>query len=145
MSKFSENLKDLLSEAELNASSLARRTEIDASTLAALLRGESLPSMETLIKLADHFLCSTDYLLGLSDDLKEISPRRVPPFPERLTFLLQYFKVTKYRLEHDTGFSEKTVNRWHNGKTCPAADSLIRLAKYFDCSVDFLLGRSDLQ
>ncbi|MFR1555304.1 MAG: helix-turn-helix domain-containing protein, partial [Coriobacteriales bacterium] len=85
--------------------------------------------------------CSTDYLLGLTDQLSEEEFKRRPPFPEQLTFLLNHFKVTKYRLEKQTGLSEKTVNRWHNGKTQPTVDSLIRLAKYFDCSVDFVLGR----
>ena len=47
----------------------------------------------------------------------------------------------EYRLEKDTHLSEKTVNRWHNGKTQPTVESLIRLSKYFGCSVDFLLGR----
>ena len=46
-----------------------------------------------------------------------------------------------YEKAKQTKLSEKTVNRWHNGKTQPNAESLIKLAKYFDCSVDFLLGR----
>lgn len=65
----------------------------------------------------------------------------MPPFLERLTFLLKYFNVTKYRMEKDTGLAEKTVNRWSDGKMQSTVDSLIRLAKYFDYSVDFILGR----
>ena len=77
----------------------------------------------------------------MTDKLLEEEFRQRPPFPEQLTFLLKHFNVTKYRMEKDTGLAEKTVNRWHNGKTQPTVDSLIRLAKYFDCSVDFILGR----
>ena len=150
MSNLSENLKDLMEEAEIKAPALAQATGIDSSTILTLLRGDGLqiglrgdglPYVDTLVKLADYFKCSTDYLLGLTDQLSEEEFKQRPPFPEQLTFLLNHFKITKYRLEKQTGLSEKTVNRWHNGKTQPTVDSLIRLAKYFDCSVDFILGR----
>lgn len=141
MSNLSENLKDLMNEAEINAPALALATGIDPSTILTLLRGEGLPYVDTLVSLADHFRCSTDYLLGLTDRLEDIPFKKRPPFSEQLTFLLNHFKITKYRLEKQTGLSEKTVNRWHNGKTQPTVESLIRLANYFDCSVDFILGR----
>ena len=130
-----------MEEVEIKAPALARLTGIDASTILTLLRGDGLHYVDTLVTLADYFKCSTDYLLGLTDRLTEENFKQRPPFAEQLTFLLNHFKVTKYRLEKQTGFSEKTVNRWHNGKTQPTVDSLIRLAKYFDCSVDFVLGR----
>lgn len=141
MSNLSENLKDLMAEAEIKAPALARATGIDSSTILTLLRGDGLPYVDTLVTLANYFKCSTDYLLGLTDQLFEEEYKQRPPFSEQLTFLLNHFKVTKYRLEKKTGLSEKTVNRWHNGKTQPTVDSLIRLAKFFDCSVDFVLGR----
>ncbi len=137
----SEILKDLMEEAEINAPVLAKATGIDSSTILTFLRGDGLPYVDTLVTLADYFKCSTDYMLGLTDKLSEEEFRQRPPFKEQLTFLLKHFNVTKYRMEKDTGLAEKTVNRWHNGKTQPTVDSLIRLAKYFDCSVDFILGR----
>lgn len=141
MSNLSESLKDLMEEAEINAPALAKATGIDSSTILTFLRGDGLPYVDTLVTLADYFKCSTDYLLGLTDKLSEEEFKQRPPFKEQLTFLLKHYNVTKYRMEKDTGLAEKTVNRWHNGKTQPTVDSLIRLAKYFDCSVDFILGR----
>ena len=116
MSRLSENLKDLMQEAEINAPALAKATGIDASTILTLLRGDGLPYVDTLVKLADHFHCSTDYLLGLTDLLTEETYKERPPFSERLTFLLCNFKTTKYRLEKETGLSEKTVNRGIMGR-----------------------------
>lgn len=130
-----------MTEAEIKAPALALATGVDPSTILSLLRGDGLPYVDTLVSLADHFRCSTDYLLGLTDRLEDIPFKKRPPFPEQLTFLLNHFKITKYRLEKQTGLSEKTVNRWHNGKTQPTIESLIRLANFFDCSVDFVLGR----
>ena len=141
MSNLSENLKLLMAEAGMKSPALAEATGIDSSTILTLLRGEGLPYVDTLVTLADYFNCSTDYLLGITDTPDERQFKKRPPFSEQLTFLLKHFQVTKYRIEKDTGLSEKTVNRWHNGKTQPTVESLIRLAKYFDCSIDFLLGR----
>ena len=42
------------------------------------------------------------------------------------------------------GFSTATATHWKNG-TVPKADVLIIIADYFDCSVDYLLGRTDIQ
>ncbi len=141
MSKLSENLKCLMNDAGIKSAALADAIGIDQSTVLSLLRGEGLPYTDTLVKLADYFSCSTDYLLGLTDDYSGTQFKQRPPFSQQLTIILAHFNVTKYRMEKDTGIAEKTVNRWHNGKTQPTSESLIKLANYFDCSVDFILGR----
>ena len=38
------------------------------------------------------------------------------------------------------GFSNQTVSFWESGKREPSLDALVSVAKYFDVSVDFLLG-----
>lgn len=141
LSKVSERLKDLMYEAEIRTPALAKKTNIDQSVISKFLRAERMPSVKSLVTLADFFNCSTDYILGLTDfpDERTYPPR--PPFGQRLNFLLEHFQVTKYRLEKQTGFSEETVNRWQRGKYEPTAESLVRLAEYFGCSTDFILGR----
>lgn len=141
LEQLSERLKDLMTEADVKTPALAERTKIDQSVISKFLRAERLPSAKTLVSLADFFHCSTDYLLGLTDSLKETSFKQRPPFSKQLSFLLSYFHVTKYRLEKETKLTEETVNRWHKGRYEPTVESLIRLANYFDCSVDFILGR----
>lgn len=141
LSKVSERLKDLMTEADIKALELAERTRIDQSVISKFLRAERLPSAKTLVALADFFYCSTDYLLGRTDSLEESSFKQRPPFSKQLSFLLSYFHITKYRLEKETKLTEETVNRWHKGRYEPTVESLIRLANYFDCSVDFILGR----
>ena len=107
MSNLSEALKDLMAEAEIKAPALAQATGIDSSTILTLLRGDGLPYVDTLVTLADYFKCSTDYLLGLTDRLSEEEFKQRPPFPEQLTFLLNHFKITKYRLESRQDFPRR--------------------------------------
>ena len=141
LSKTSERLKDLMREADIRCVDLAKKTNLEPSVISKFLRAERMPSAKSLVTLADFFRCSTDYLLGLSDILDERTFRQRPPFNEQLNFLLRHFEVTKYRLEKGTMLSEETVNRWQKGTYEPTAESLIRLAEYFGCSVDYILGR----
>ncbi len=137
LSKLSERLKDL----EVNIPMLSANVNIEQSALLRIVKAERPPSTASLVKLADFFHCTTDYLLGTSDLLDEKSFKQRPPFHEQLTFLLDHFKISKYRLEKATKISEQTVNNWQKGKYEPNVENLIRMSKYLKCSVDFVLGR----
>ncbi len=141
LSKLPERLKELMEEAEISTPKLADIIDIDHSAISKFLKAERLPSATTLVNLADFFHCTTDYLLGRSDILDERSFKQRPPFNEQLSFLLDYFKISKYRLVKETKISEQTVINWHKGKYEPTVESLVKIAKCLKCSVDFVLGR----
>lgn len=141
LSKLAKRLKELMEEAELNVPALSNKVNIEQSAILRFVKAERLPSAASLVKLADCFDCTTDYLLGLSDILDDRSFKARPPFNEQLSFLLDHFKISKYRLEKETNIAEQTVINWHKGKYEPNVESLIKIAKYFGCSVDFVLGR----
>ena len=44
-----------------------------------------------------------------------------------------------------TGISSGNISDWLSGRSQPKAEALIKLADFFDCSVDYLLGRTDKQ
>ena len=33
--------------------------------------------------------------------------------------------------------------KYESGDTCPSLESLVKIADYLDCSIDYLLGRTD--
>ena len=41
------------------------------------------------------------------------------------------------------GIQEKTINGWINKKYSPSIEFLFKLAQYFDCSIDYLVGLKD--
>lgn len=141
LSKLPERLKDLMQEAELNVPALSDKINVEASAVLRIVKGERLPSATTLVNLADVFNCTTDYLLGLSDILDDRKFKTRPPFGEQLNFLLKYFNITQYRFIKETKIAEQTVINWRKGKYEPNVESLVKLAKHFKCSVDFILGR----
>ena len=53
--------------------------------------------------------------------------------------------LTQTDLASRFGKTESAARAWELGRTKPDADTLIELSKYFDCSVDYLLGLSDVK
>lgn len=47
------------------------------------------------------------------------------------------------RLSEATGISTGNISDWKSGRSMPTAIKLDILADYLDCSVDYLLGRTD--
>ncbi len=43
-----------------------------------------------------------------------------------------------------TGIDQKTLSNYETGKTLPDSYALIRLADFFDVSIDYLVGRANI-
>ena len=59
-----ERLKEKRTKAKLTQAAIADRLRVSQSTYAGYETGKRQPDIETLLKLADIFETSTDYLLG---------------------------------------------------------------------------------
>ena len=142
LTDFAERLNDFILESNIDANTLAKTLNIGNSTISRYLHGQHLPDLESLIKIADYFKCPTDYLLGLEEDVynQQFSP--CPPFAERLAFLLEYFNTPSQRVYKNADISKGRFYDWKNGVSSPSVDNLVKLAQFFNCSVDFIIGRA---
>jgi len=61
-------------------------------------------------------------------------------FKDRIKYLIDKRDMPVAQLALDFGKTESAVRSWILGRTKPDADTLINLAKYFNCSTDYLLG-----
>ena len=65
MEELSAKLSDLLASHDMSQRKLSKDTGISNSTVSRILSGEMRnPTADTLVKLADYFGVTTDYLLG---------------------------------------------------------------------------------
>ena len=48
--------------------------------------------------------------------------------------------MTQRELGDRLGYSNQTVSFWESGRREPDLDALVAIAKFFDVSVDYLLG-----
>lgn len=46
-------------------------------------------------------------------------------------------------LAQKTGIDQRTISNYETGKTVPDAYALVRLADFFDVSIDYLVGRTE--
>ena len=57
--------------------------------------------------------------------------------------LLRTHGVSVYQVSKATGISASTFTDWKNGRSCPKADKLARIADFFSVSLDELMGTSE--
>ena len=64
---------------------------------------------------------------------------------QRIQDLIKSRKITQAELAERVGLSSSTLSRYLQGQTANLGDGfIIRIAKYFDVSTDFLLGETDI-
>ena len=142
LSKLPNRLKELMFDKGVNASILAENLGIGSNTITRYLQGAHLPEFDIFVELVEYFHCSADFLLGTLEYPqyeKEFLP--VPAFALRLRAALDELGVSQYALQKKTKISWNNIHKWLKGERLPLPDSLLRLAKALDCSVDYLLGR----
>lgn len=141
MSVFAERLNELMFDNKTTPESLSKALDVDLSLIYKYLRKEFTPSVPNAIKIANYFHCSLDYLLGLSEDISTINCSVVKPFSIQLKELLKEHNCTRYKLKKDTGLAKQSVDDWYHGIRVPSIENVIILSKYFNCTIDYLLGR----
>ena len=142
LSKTPERLKELMFDKEINAPALAKAIGVKSNTITRYLQGFCLPTFQTFIKLTDYFHCSADFLLGLQDDPNyDANFLTPPPFSQAFKTALKVCNFSQYALQKQTGISWANFHYWLNDIRLPYVDSLVKIARTMDISVDYLLGR----
>ena len=67
----------------------------------------------------------------------------MPSFPDRLKELRKNKGVTQKTVAEYLGITERGYQNYEIGKSTPSYETLIKLANFFDMSLDYLTGRSD--
>ena len=145
LSKFGETLSELIAMQDLNATRLGKQLNIDRSTITKYLAKRSLPKLQFAIKIVDYFGCSLDYLFGLTDDYQKRNYLPCPPFHQVFQQLLNSRNCTRYRLFTDLEIHDQIVDDWYYGRSIPSIHNLVRIANYFGCTLDELVGRKAVE
>lgn len=66
-------------------------------------------------------------------------------FAERLDELMAEKKMNSLRLSKEIGGSDRVIGAWRKGEYEPKLERLIRLAEFFNVSLDYLAGRSEVR
>lgn len=66
-------------------------------------------------------------------------------FKDRIKELRKEKGLSATQLATEFGKADSSVRTWETGKSKPDADTLVNIAEYFNCSVDYLLGKSNFR
>ena len=61
----------------------------------------------------------------------------------RLKEIRQKRRISQLKLALDLNTSQNTISRYETGEREPGIDELIKIADYFNVSLDYLLERTD--
>lgn len=62
---------------------------------------------------------------------------------ENLRIIREKRNINQVKIAVDLKISQESISKYETGKAFPSKDILIKLADYLNCSIDYLLGRTD--
>lgn len=66
-------------------------------------------------------------------------------FANRLKRLRKELKLTQEQLSHELNIARSTISGYETERKEPDYDTLIYIANYFDVSIDYILGRTNVR
>lgn len=144
---FSIRLREMMGSEDLSKRAFVAKIGVERKSLLNWLNGMYYPRYDALIKIADYFNVSIDFLVGRTkntyQEYKSLFPLEHIPalFRSKLSRYMADMKITKYRLAKSLGIGQTTLSRWFMVGGMPEISILIKIASLMNESVDYLLGR----
>lgn len=138
--KFKSTFKDLIEQKEIGIGELAKELNTSRFVIHKWLTVAKDMRLSSLLKIADYFKCSIDYLCGRTDVYLGYMPQEIPPFSDRLKEVLAECNKSAYRLFKDTKIMPPQLHQW-TYNTRPMLNNLELIANYLEVSIDYLIGR----
>jgi len=129
----------------LTQAELASKVNVSQKSISKYERSERRPTYETLMKMADLFGVSVDYLLGKSNDKfsnKDEDPANISS-AEALKKCVQRTGFSYPEIARKLGISQDLLEDYLSGSIAPPYNILISLSDICEVSTDCLLGLRD--
>lgn len=146
--KIKENrLEELRLDNDLKQKDLANELNISGKNYSDWERGVTDIPLEKSNELANYYDCSLDYLFGLSN-IKIINERKninLELLSQRLLDTRKERNLTQSELSKDVGYHQRTYAHYENGSRIPTSFKVFYIALYYNISLDYLVGKSDIK
>ncbi|MCM1289459.1 MAG: helix-turn-helix domain-containing protein [Corallococcus sp.] len=143
LEKFAERLSWLMFDKKLSSVELTSILGCGHTTINRYLKGNRLPKTEFVIRIADYFNCTTDYLLGLEEESYFCTFHKCPLFHKHFENVLNKCTMSPLSLHELTQIPLSAIYYWLDGTYLPTIDKIVQISETLNCSVDYLLGRTD--
>ena len=139
MNSFTDRLEGLLIERNISKNQLSKIIGVMPDTIYGYFRKNYFPEIHIAKRMADFFNCSLDYLFGLTEQITNNDKNNMS-FAETIKMLIKQNNKSIEKTMKELKIGEKTYYRWQSGESKPLTSVIITLAKYFDVSVDYIIG-----
>lgn len=141
--EFQDRLNSIIKDKECTKYEFSSLVGVSKEVISRSCLYGIIPSLQSLIKIADYLNISISYLLGKTSNSNFIKSECNVSFHERLRSLANE-KHKKYsEIARKMIFPESYFHDWIRTNTLPSLDYLIKIAEYFNVSPDYILGRTD--
>lgn len=138
---FSKRLRELRAERKTTQKQCAESLGVKLTNYNKWENGIT-PSLEVIANIADYYEVSTDYLLGKESSTDYDSCNT---FSERLVELRNARGLSQDSVAVEIGICKNSIYYYENNKRVPDANTIIKLAQFYNVSSDYLLGISDIK
>lgn len=139
---FNEILKKLMTEKNISNYRLAKEIGVSNSTIANWLNGVSRPNDEKLQKLADYFDVSVDYLIGRTNNEKDISNQEIA---KKISAISKEKGITLSFICAKIGTRRQFFADVKSGNSSISPDRLAQIAEILGTTPEYLCGETDIK
>lgn len=140
--------EELRLDAEKKQGDIANVLEVKRNTYSKWENCINDMPLEKANELANYYQTTLDYLLGLSDKKIFIeNPLEInwDIVTIRLLELRKENKLSQEFLSEKLGFAQTTYSQYEIGTRRPTTMKLLIIAQYYNVSIDYLVGRSNVK
>ena len=141
--EFKQRFLELIDELDCKKSEIPKLLNIDYNVYIKITEFGIIPKPVVLIRIADYFNISVEYLLGRTNNSYFFKTETVTTFLERYQALKTEKNLTDYAIAQKLHITTSYTTNWKNKKYMPSIINLIELSETFKVSLDYLLGRTD--
>lgn len=140
---FKQRFLELIDELDCKKSKIPILLGINYNVFIKITEFGFVPKPVVLIRIADYFDVSVEYLLGRTDNSCFIKAQTAETFLCRYKKLKAENDLTDYAIAQKLHVSTSYTTSWKNKNYIPSIVNLILLSEMFKVSIDYLLGRTD--
>lgn len=141
--KFQNRIKQIIDDQDCDKKDFPKFVGVSRDVIIRATKYGIIPSLKSLIKIADKVNISITYLLGETEN-DEFSKSDSPTvFHNRLEQLAKERGEKYSTISNKMPFAYNSIYEWMRTGCLPSLEYIKPLADYFNVSIDYLLGRTD--
>ena len=141
--EFKQRFMELISHLDGKISDIPKILNIDYNVYIKIKELGIIPKPIILIRIADYFNISIEYLLGRTNNSYFEKSNMKLSFLDRYQALKAEKHLTDYVIAQKLHISTSYTTNWKNKHYIPSIINLILLSEELKVSIDYLLGRTD--